>query len=42
MKQYADELLEAAGERDELRARHADYFIALAERAVMAGVPSPA
>ena len=33
VKQYGDELLQASGERDELRSQHADYYLAMAEHA---------
>jgi predicted ATPase/DNA-binding SARP family transcriptional activator len=33
VKQYGDEHLLAAGERDEMRARHAEFYLAMAERA---------
>ena len=43
IREYASERLEESGEADELRQRHADFFLALAEEAFpeLKGSPRP-
>ena len=41
IREYASEKLEASGETDALRRRHAEYFLALAERGKRMSTSSP-